>query len=177
VCSQQIPSFSHLALGKYHKDCEVLRIVEGKLGSGRGHARIDTCCSKFRPRCCPKLFAAYSVSCVCRMLPLELFSVSKQMYEDASQVFHSNNCFEFQIRSRKRPYFPGILTQKRFSSYTLPALVVDRKDIDSGVREDTSRNGNASFVLSRIILMFLTYLSRSTGTRELGHFSSTRTMI
>lgn len=91
----QILSFTGLGC---HKDNNILRIVDCKLVSRRVHVIANTCCWKctdiFADCCCSKLYAAYSASCVCRMLPLGLFSVSKQMYEDAFQVFYTYNTFE-----------------------------------------------------------------------------------
>lgn len=94
---QQILIHTDLVFGKHHLDCELLSIVQGRLSSRRPHSHPRICCWKctdtFADCCCPKLFAAYSTSCDCRKLPLELFLVSKQMYEDAFQVFYSKNCF------------------------------------------------------------------------------------
>jgi len=96
----RILSFTHLtAPGTYHSDWDIFRIKGGKF-SGRGfYSNPTTCCWKctdtFADCCCPKSYASYSASCVCRMLPFALFSVSKQMYEDAFQVFYLNVFFEF----------------------------------------------------------------------------------
>lgn len=101
----RILSFTDLAFGKYHEDYNAVRISGCKLNMGRAYSIndatiTDSCCWECTDTlvdcCCPKRYAAYSAPCVCRQLPLlDLFSVSKHMFEDAFQVFYSNNCFEF----------------------------------------------------------------------------------
>jgi hypothetical protein len=46
--------------------------------------------------CCPLRYAAYSPSCRCRVLPLELLLVSRQMDMDASKVLYATNTFIFR---------------------------------------------------------------------------------
>ncbi|CAH0047077.1 unnamed protein product, partial [Clonostachys solani] len=54
-------------------------------------------CSFTKLHCsCPLNYAAYSPQCQCRVLPLELFLVSRQMRLDASEVFYGANVFRFR---------------------------------------------------------------------------------
>src|SRR5262249_40196883 len=93
----RILDFTHLrAHGAYHDRYKPLRIEQSKLVKGNViHVHRPICCSKctetFADCCCPTTRASYSASCECRLLPFDLFLVSKQMYQDALITFYSNN--------------------------------------------------------------------------------------
>lgn len=78
----------------------LLRIERGKLVLNNPipvHRPI--CCFKctdtFADCCCPTIHASYAPNCTCRVLPMELFLVSKGMYRDALEVFYSSVTFDF----------------------------------------------------------------------------------
>ncbi|CAG9983911.1 unnamed protein product [Clonostachys byssicola] len=53
-------------------------------------------CSFTKRDCsCPSDYASYSPGCQCRVLPLNLFLVSRQMYAEAAEVLYSANIFTF----------------------------------------------------------------------------------
>ena len=58
------------------------------------------CCSKCNDIgekcCCPTRHASASSTCTCRIFPMELFLVSKQMTQEAKSVFFFMNCLEFK---------------------------------------------------------------------------------
>ncbi|KAH8592272.1 hypothetical protein B0O99DRAFT_630180 [Bisporella sp. PMI_857] len=97
----QILNYTHLgALGAYHPKFSVFHVEQNKLIYGQSE-QIDRpiCCSKcthtFADCCCPTAYPSYSTSCDCRLMPWDLFTVSKQMQADAFEVFYSKNIFEF----------------------------------------------------------------------------------
>ena len=60
--------------------------------------RCCGCCVKTKGIdfcCCPRLRAAFSTSCSCRVVPSQLFLVSKQMSREARFVLFSSNCLNF----------------------------------------------------------------------------------
>ncbi|KAH6678137.1 hypothetical protein B0J14DRAFT_316038 [Halenospora varia] len=84
-----------------HKNFNRLVIRNGKLlKSNAINANAMLCCSVCTNTgidcCCPSLYAASSASCRCRIIPFELFLVSKQMYNHATEVLYSQNIFEFK---------------------------------------------------------------------------------
>lgn len=98
----RILSFTDLVSQEpYHKFFNRVVINYGRLlNSNTFNAKATLCCSACEDTgkdcCCPSLYASYSSSCRCRIIPFELFLVSKQMYSDASEVFYSQNIFEFK---------------------------------------------------------------------------------
>ncbi len=94
----QILNYTHLgAFGNHLPKFSPIRILDNKL---HGDYFIAKCCKRctftFADCCCPTIHASYSASCQCRLLPLELFTVSKQMYTDASEILYSKNSFAFR---------------------------------------------------------------------------------
>ncbi len=88
----------------------LLHIEKGKLILGTPDSVFHPiCCYKcvgtFADCCCPTTRASYAPSCTCRVLPMELFLVSKQMYQDASSVFYPASCFDFLQNHRETVAF------------------------------------------------------------------------
>src|SRR3569833_1284121 len=78
----------------------LLRIEHGKLVLNNPvPISHPICCFKctetFADCCCPTIHASYAPKCTCRVLPMELFLVSKRMYQDAGGVFYSSTTFDF----------------------------------------------------------------------------------
>ncbi|VUC32034.1 unnamed protein product [Clonostachys rosea] len=89
--------------GSYLSDFSPIRFTAGKynheVGAWNMRSAVRTCCTKCsftKLHCsCPLNYASYSKSCACRLLPLELFLVSQQMYVDAAEILFSSNTFLF----------------------------------------------------------------------------------
>ena len=96
-------------LGVKHKD-ESICIVNGKrINKVSQRNQHRTCCWRCNDTrdncCCPTVYAATSIDCVCRLVPLELFSVNRMMRIESEKVFFSMNCFEFdQTPLQSRAY-------------------------------------------------------------------------
>src|SRR3569833_1276093 len=80
----------------------ILKIVSGRLILGHPWKLFnDICCWKctpsFKDCCCPTAHASYAPGCVCRVIPFELFRVSHQMYQDATEVFYTASNFYFAV--------------------------------------------------------------------------------
>ncbi|CAH0059075.1 unnamed protein product [Clonostachys solani] len=99
--------YTNLGLGgSFLPSQKSLHVVNGKLdqrfassGMHTSDAVRSCClqCSFTKLHCsCPLKYAAYSPYCQCRSLPLELFHVSRQMAQDASEVLYSMNIFRFR---------------------------------------------------------------------------------
>lgn len=90
----QILNYTHLTAP------EVVSVYEGKVDGRELYHNSMACCWKctdtFADCCCPRWYASYSDSCVCREFPLLAFSLSKQAYEDVNYIFYSKVCFELQ---------------------------------------------------------------------------------
>lgn len=107
----KILQYTHLTpRGKFQSRDNVFSIQEKKwfrntLSGGRTYlGKPGNCCWSCVPvrhlNCaCPHQRTSYSSTCVCRQIPLALFTVNKQMYREASAVFFSNATFAFQRRS------------------------------------------------------------------------------
>ncbi len=78
--------------GDYGRQYEVFRLDNRNL-------ILKACCSKctvtYADCCCPTVYSAYSESCRCRVLPLQLLTVDKQMHKDALEVL-CKNWFHFE---------------------------------------------------------------------------------
>lgn len=88
--------------GSYRPQWKDIVVKRGRfdqtLGLTTSLIRRDCClnCSFTKLDCsCPLQYASYSPHCQCRNLPLDLFLVSQQTYQDASEIFYSTNVFIF----------------------------------------------------------------------------------
>ena len=99
-----ILGFTHLGTkGSYDPRYQNIRIEDTKLRIERsgygGYIDNMKCCYKCNDTrdncCCPTTHASVSVSCKYRLIPFELFLVSKLVHQEAKEVFFSVNCFEF----------------------------------------------------------------------------------
>ena len=121
-------NFTHLTPeGSYASRFQNVGIKDNKLcmsPSGTFHRR--KCCYKCNDTrdncCCPTTHASVSASCRCRLIPFELFLVSKLMKQEAEKMFYSSNCFVFQqdhsrtleFLSRMRPEILRSIRHVRF---------------------------------------------------------------
>jgi hypothetical protein len=100
----RILEFTHLGKqGTFFKNYTKLAIEKKTLVQRTGPPNkilrkmcCNTCNFTKKDCCCPLRYAAYSPSCQCRVLPLELLLVSRQMDIDASEILYSTNTFIFR---------------------------------------------------------------------------------
>lgn len=99
----RILEFTHLGKHGHPRHYTKLAIEKKTLVQREGGHNLilqKMCCNacNFTKKdcCCPLRYAAYSASCQCRILPLELMLVSRQMDIDASEILYSTNTFVFR---------------------------------------------------------------------------------
>ncbi|VUC30303.1 unnamed protein product [Clonostachys rosea] len=89
-----LPEFGpiHVSNGKFHQR----HLWAGGLyDDSRRHCCFECSFTKLHFSC-PFYHTAYSPTCKCRRLPLELFHVNRQMRTEASKIFYSTNKFVFR---------------------------------------------------------------------------------
>jgi len=98
----QILNFTDLGPGAGYLDQFCLLCIQDNMLVKKyetSQTQLSTCCSEctdtFADCCCPTMHGSHATSCKCREFPSALFSVNRQMYQDALEAFYMNACFEF----------------------------------------------------------------------------------
>jgi len=94
----QILRYTHLAShGDYDEKYNFIHIQNSKRLGCTQHYQVsccERCTSTSADCCCPTLHASYCAACKYRILPMELFLVSRQVYYDSVEVFFTDANFE-----------------------------------------------------------------------------------
>lgn len=107
--------------------------------------------------CCPLRYAAYSPTCQCRVLPLELLLVSRQMDMDASEILYSTNTFVFRqsfddTLSFLQSLRPSTLKLFRRITFQLEATQTGNWSVQQEAWSSLIRFIGSSFSVSKLVV-------------------------